>query len=165
LFTHHQKCVLVDTQAWGNKRKVTAFIGGLDLCDGRYDTPEHRLFKDLDTVFENDYHNPTFSAGAKGPRQPWHDLHCRIDGPAAYDVLKNFEQRWRKATKWRDRFRRVSHWKDDALIKLERISWILSPSPNVPNDHPTLWVSKEEDPENWHVQVVMLPFKFYFLSK
>ena len=53
--------MLVDTQAWGNKRKVTAFIGGLDLCDGRYDTPEHRLFKDLDTVFENDYHNPTFS--------------------------------------------------------------------------------------------------------
>nr|CAB3454103.1 unnamed protein product [Digitaria exilis] len=92
-------------------------------------------------------------AGSKGPRQPWHDLHCRIDGPAAYDVLKNFEQRWRKATKWRDRFRKVSHWKDDALIKLERISWILSPSPNVPNDHPSLWVSKEEDPENWHVQV------------
>ncbi|CAD6218289.1 unnamed protein product [Miscanthus lutarioriparius] len=153
LFTHHQKCVLVDTQARGNKRKITAFIGGLDLCDGRYDTPEHRLFKDLDTVFQNDYHNPTFSAGAKGPRQPWHDLHCRIDGPAAYDVLTNFEQRWRKATKWRDRFRRVSHWKDDALIKLERISWILSPSLNVPNDHPSLWVSKEEDHENWHVQV------------
>jgi hypothetical protein len=56
--------VLVDTQAWGNKRKVTAFIGGLDLCDGRYDTPEHRLFKDLDTVFENDYHNPTFSVSS-----------------------------------------------------------------------------------------------------
>ncbi|KAJ1290643.1 hypothetical protein BS78_02G260500 [Paspalum vaginatum] len=153
LFTHHQKCVLVDTQAWGNKRKITAFIGGLDLCDGRYDTPEHRLFKDLDTVFKNDYHNPTFAAGAKGPRQPWHDLHCKIDGPAAYDVLKNFEQRWRKATKWRDRFRKVSHWKDDALIKLERISWILGPSPSVPDDHPSLWVSKEEDPENWHVQV------------
>uniref|UniRef100_A0A0E0IN38 Phospholipase D n=1 Tax=Oryza nivara TaxID=4536 RepID=A0A0E0IN38_ORYNI len=154
LFTHHQKCVLVDTQAWGNKRKITAFIGGLDLCDGRYDTPEHRLFKDLDTVFDNDYHNPTFPSGAKGgPRQPWHDLHCRIDGPAAYDVLKNFEQRWRKATKWRERFRKVSHWKDDALIKLERISWILSPSPTIPNDHISLRVSKEEDPENWHVQV------------
>ncbi|KAF0910719.1 hypothetical protein E2562_004710 [Oryza meyeriana var. granulata] len=153
LFTHHQKCVLVDTQAWGNKRKITAFIGGLDLCDGRYDTPEHRLFKDLDTVFDNDYHNPTFSSGAKGPRQPWHDLHCRIDGPAAYDVLKNFEQRWRKATKWRERFRRVSHWKDDALIKLERISWILSPSPTVPNDDISLQVTKEDDPENWHVQV------------
>jgi phospholipase D1/2 len=153
LFTHHQKCVLVDTQAWGNKRKVTAFVGGLDLCDGRYDTPQHRLFKDLDTVFENDYHNPTFSGTTKGPRQPWHDLHCKIDGPAAYDVLKNFEQRWRKATKFRNRFRKVTRWKDDALIKLERISWILSPSPNVPNDHVSLRVSKEEDPENWHVQV------------
>lgn len=61
LFTHHQKCVLLDTQSTGNNRKITAFIGGLDLCDGRYDTPEHRLFGDLETVFANDVHNPTFS--------------------------------------------------------------------------------------------------------
>nr|XP_043613520.1 phospholipase D delta-like [Erigeron canadensis] len=156
LYTHHQKCVMVDTQAPGNNRKISAFIGGLDLCDGRYDTPEHRLFRDLDTVFENDYHNPTFSAGTKGPRQPWHDLHCKIDGPAAYDVLKNFEQRWKKASKWSEfgrRFKKISHWHDDSLIKIERISWILSPSPTLPNDDPALWVRKEEDPENWHVQV------------
>lgn len=63
LFTHHQKCVLVDTEASENQRKVTAFIGGLDLCDGRYDTPEHRLFDDLDTIFADDYHNPTFPVG------------------------------------------------------------------------------------------------------
>ncbi|KAF2306309.1 hypothetical protein GH714_016387 [Hevea brasiliensis] len=133
-FTHHQKCVLVDTQAHGNNRKITAFLGGIDLCDGRYDTPEHRLFHDLDTVFKDDFHNPTFPAGTKAPRQPWHDLHCRIEGPAAYDVLINFEQRWRKATKWTEfglRFKRVSHWHDDALIKIERISWILSPPFNV----------------------------------
>ena len=61
LFTHHQKCVIVDSQASGNNRKITAFLGGLDLCDGRYDTPEHRLFHDLNTVFGDDYHNPTFS--------------------------------------------------------------------------------------------------------
>lgn len=61
LYTHHQKCVIVDTQAHGNNRKITAFMGGLDLCDGRYDTPEHRLFRDLGTVFEDDYHNPTFA--------------------------------------------------------------------------------------------------------
>lgn len=156
LFTHHQKCVIVDTQASGNNRKITAFIGGLDLCDGRYDTPEHRLFRDLSTVFQDDYHNPTFSTGMRGPRQPWHDLHCKIEGPAAYDVLTNFEQRWRKATKWSEfgqRFKRISHWHDDALIKIERISWILSPSSSIPNDDPRLWVSKEKDPENWHVQV------------
>lgn len=60
LFSHHQKCVILDTQSSGNNRKITSFIGGLDLCDGRYDTPEHRLFHDLHTVFENDFHNPTF---------------------------------------------------------------------------------------------------------
>lgn len=156
LFTHHQKCVLVDTQGSWNNRKITAFIGGLDLCDGRYDTPEHRLFRDLDTVFLNDFHNPTFATGTKGPRQPWHDLHSKIEGPAAYDILRNFEQRWRKATKWREwsmRLKKASHWNDDALIKLERISWILSPSLTVPSDDPSLWVTEEKDSENWHVQV------------
>uniref|UniRef100_A0A1D1XJH3 Phospholipase D n=1 Tax=Anthurium amnicola TaxID=1678845 RepID=A0A1D1XJH3_9ARAE len=156
LFTHHQKCVLVDTQASQNNRKITAFLGGLDLCDGRYDTPQHRLFHDLDTVFLNDFHNPTFASETKGPRQPWHDLHCKIEGPAAYDVLTNFEQRWRKATKWWEfgrRFKKERHHNEDALLKLERISWILSPSPTVPIDDPSLWVSKEDDPENWHVQI------------
>ncbi|XP_052732026.1 phospholipase D delta isoform X1 [Vigna angularis] len=156
LFTHHQKCVIVDTQAHGNNRKITAFIGGLDLCDGRYDTPEHRLFRDMDTVYQDDYHNPSFCTGTKGPRQPWHDLHCKIEGPAAYDILTNFEQRWRKATRWSElgrKLKRVSHWNDDSLIKLERISWILSPSESIPTDDPELWVSKEGDPKNWHVQV------------
>ncbi|CAA3025109.1 phospholipase D delta-like [Olea europaea subsp. europaea] len=156
LYTHHQKCVIVDTQGQGNNRKITAFIGGLDLCDGRYDTPEHRLFRDLNTDFEDDFHNPTFPPGTKSPRQPWHDLHCKIEGPAAYDVLTNFEQRWRKATKWLEigrHFKRISHWHDDALIKIERISWITSPSTTVPNDHPSLWVTREDDPENWSIQV------------
>lgn len=164
-FTHHQKCVLVDTQASGNNRKVTAFIGGLDLCDGRYDTPQHRLFHDLDTVFKDDVHQPTYPAGTKAPRQPWHDLHCRIDGPAAYDVLLNFEQRWRKATKWREfaiLAKTMAHWQDDALIKIERISWIISPTypvPKngdytvVPDDEPILHVFREDHPDNWHVQI------------
>lgn len=164
IFTHHQKCVLVDTQASGNNRKITAFIGGIDLCDGRYDTPEHRLFRDLDTVFKDDFHNPTYPIGTKAPREPWHDLHCRLEGPAAYDVLINFEQRWRKATKFTEltlKFKRVSHWRDDSLIKIGRISWILSPELShkrdgttvVPRDDNIVRVSKEDDPENWHVQI------------
>ncbi|XP_010244835.1 PREDICTED: phospholipase D delta-like isoform X2 [Nelumbo nucifera] len=153
LFTHHQKCVLVDTQASGNYRKVTAFIGGLDLCDGRYDTPEHRLFIDLDTVFANDFHNPTFPSRARGPRQPWHDLHCKVEGPAAYDIMTNFEQRWRKVAKWRDfKIRNVTNWHEDALIKLDRISWILTPTVGADGDH-SIHAATEDDPENWHVQV------------
>ena len=96
-------------------------------------------------------------AGTKGPRQPWHDLHCKVEGPAAYDILTNFEQRWRKATKWSEfgcRFKRVTSWNDDSLIKLERISWILSPSASISHDDPALWVSNKGDPENWHVQVI-----------
>ncbi|XP_065630648.1 phospholipase D delta isoform X4 [Quercus suber] len=152
LFTHHQKCVVLDTQASGNNRKITAFIGGLDLCDGRYDTPEHRLFGDLDTVFKNDFHNPTFPSCVNGPRQPWHDLHCKIEGPAAYDILTNFEQRWRK-TKWRDfRLKKVTKWHDDSLIKIDRLSWMVTPSSGPGGDH-NVRVSDEKDPENWHVQV------------
>ncbi|KZV20639.1 phospholipase D delta-like [Dorcoceras hygrometricum] len=164
VFTHHQKCVLVDTQAHGNNRKITAFLGGLDLCDGRYDSPEHRLFHDLDTVFKDDFHQPTFAAGIKAPRQPWHDLHCRIDGAAAYDVLINFAQRWRK-TKWREFSllkKKMTHWHDDAMLKIERISWILTPAfsfskdgthTSFQDDDPHLYVSREEDPENWHTQI------------
>ncbi|OEL16526.1 Phospholipase D delta [Dichanthelium oligosanthes] len=149
LFTHHQKCVIVDSQAAGNNRKITAFIGGLDLCDGRYDTPEHRLFKDLDTVFKDDFHNPTFPVNKHGPRQPWHDLHCKIEGPAAYDVLTNFEQRWRKSAKWKVSVRRAVSWHHDTLVKIDRMSWIVSPSADELNAH----VCDEKDPENWHVQV------------
>lgn len=86
-------------------------------------------------------------------------MHCKIEGPAAYDVLKNFEQRWKRATRWSEfgqRFKRISHWHDDALIKIERISWILSPSISVPDDDPTLWVSRENDCERWHVQVISI---------
>ncbi|CAN0878533.1 Phospholipase D delta [Linum grandiflorum] len=152
LFTHHQKCVILDTQATGNNRKITSYIGGLDLCDGRYDTPDHRLFQDLDTIFLNDFHNPTFPSNARSPRQPWHDLHCKIEGPAAYDILTNFEQRWRKAQKWRDfRLKKVTHWHDDALLRLDRISWILSPS--LENGDKDVYICDESDPERWHVQV------------
>ena len=59
-------------------------------------------------------------------------MHCRLDGPAAYDVLENFEQRWRKTKRLRLKgvlpFGKKAHWKEDALRKLERITWILSPA-------------------------------------
>ncbi|KAL5053708.1 hypothetical protein RYX36_034390, partial [Vicia faba] len=50
----------LDTQGFRNNRKITAFIGDLDLCDDKYDTSEHTIFYDLDTLFQNDFHNPTF---------------------------------------------------------------------------------------------------------
>ncbi|KAJ6686162.1 PHOSPHOLIPASE D [Salix purpurea] len=78
IYTHHQKTVIVDADAGNNRRKIIAFVGGLDLCDGRYDTPDHSLFRTLQTVHKDDYHNPTFTGSvANCQREPWHDMHSR----------------------------------------------------------------------------------------
>jgi hypothetical protein len=67
-------------------------------------------------------------ADVGGPREPRHDLHCKSDGQAAYDVLTHFQQRWRKATRW--------HKKE--LIQMNRIPCILSRSANAPPEgYPT----------------------------
>ncbi|XVE73955.1 hypothetical protein DITRI_Ditri11bG0159800 [Diplodiscus trichospermus] len=145
IYTHHQKTVIVDADAGGNRRKIIAFLGGLDLCDGRYDTPHHPLFRTLQTQHKDDYHNPTFTGTVAGcPREPWHDLHCRIDGPAAYDVLVNFEERWLKAAKPHG-IKKLKMSYDDALLRLERIPDIIGIS-----DFPGV---NENDPEAWHVQI------------
>ena len=60
IYTHHQKTVIVDADAGHFRRKIIAFVGGLDLCRGRYDTPEHAIFRTLQTVHKDDYHNPNF---------------------------------------------------------------------------------------------------------
>ncbi|KZV42126.1 phospholipase PLDb1 [Dorcoceras hygrometricum] len=126
IYTHHQKSVIVDADAGNFRRKVIAFVGGLDLCKGRYDTRRHSIFSTLESVHKHDYHNPNYTGPAVGcPREPWHDLHCRIDGPAAYDILTNFEERWKKASKRRSSFQKMKASYDDSLLKLERVSDML----------------------------------------
>ncbi|KAL9663347.1 hypothetical protein QQ045_018732 [Rhodiola kirilowii] len=145
IYTHHQKNVIVDADAGHNKRKITAFVGGLDLTKGRYDTPGHPLFKTLQTVHKDDYHNPNFVGATDGcPREPWHDLHSHIDGPAAYDILTNFEERWLKASK-KHSLQKFKSSHDDTLLKIDRIPDILGIA-----DSP--WLSGD-DPQGWHVQV------------
>ena len=46
------------------KRQLVAFIGGLDLCDGRYDTAEHWLFHTLKTVHSEDFHQACYAGGS-----------------------------------------------------------------------------------------------------
>jgi hypothetical protein len=52
----------------GNSRKLTSFIGGLDLCDGQWDMPTHSMFATLQTLHKNDYHNPAFTVSFLSPR-------------------------------------------------------------------------------------------------
>lgn len=99
LFTHHQKTVIVsrtDPDVDGRHR-VEAWVGGLDLTDGRYDNQNHSLFRTLDGL----HAPPDFwqacaltVGGTSGPREPWHDIHAHMTGTAAWDILTNFEGRW-----------------------------------------------------------------------
>lgn len=52
--------MIVDAVAGDNRRKIIAFVGGLDLCKGRYDTPQHPIFSTLLSIHKDDYHNPNF---------------------------------------------------------------------------------------------------------
>ncbi|CAO3648536.1 unnamed protein product [Mucor hiemalis] len=110
-WAHHEKICVVDNEI--------AFIGGLDQCFGRYDTPGHTLVDDLNPDLENinnpnpqvwpgkDYSNPRiidFHTLDKPfednmdrsalPRMPWHDVSMRLAGQGARDVARHFVQRW-----------------------------------------------------------------------
>lgn len=102
---------------------MVAFLGGLDLCFGRWDTPQHSLVDDKPTGFEEgsnradpdsfqlwpgkDYSNPRvqdFYAldkpyeemydRSRVPRMPWHDIHMQVVGQPARDLTRHFVQRW-----------------------------------------------------------------------
>ena len=114
-WAHHEKICIVD--------HMVAFVGGIDLCFGRWDTPQHSVVDDKLTGFEasdapkdadhcqlwpgKDYSNPRvqdFYAlekpyeemydRAKVPRMPWHDIHMQIVGQPARDLTRHFVQRW-----------------------------------------------------------------------
>lgn len=109
-FTHHQKVrtdfvalifqqiVLCDSDlvpTSDGRRILCSFVGGLDLTSGRFDTNRHELFSTLETCHKQDFHNGCIAdaAATSGPREPWHDIHSRVVGPAAWDVMQNFTER------------------------------------------------------------------------
>jgi len=88
-----------------------------------------------------------YAPDSGGPRQPWHDWHCKIEGHAAYDVLTNFEQRWNKTTKLHD----------DELLDMERRDRLVGPSNRAPpSGDPALVVTNDYDADTWHVQVCLM---------
>ncbi|CAN6715141.1 unnamed protein product [Malus baccata var. baccata] len=103
LWSHHEKIVIVDYQI--------CYIGGLDLCFGRYDTVEHKVGDCPPHIWPGkDYYNPRESEPnswedalkdelerEKYPRMPWHDVHCALWGPPCRDIARHFVQRWNHA--------------------------------------------------------------------
>jgi len=114
-WAHHEKILIVD--------HMIAFVGGLDLCFGRWDTPQHSLVDSKPSGFEEgsaksdpngfqlwpgkDYSNPRVQDffnldkpyedmydREKIPRMPWHDIHMQVVGQPARDLTRHFVQRW-----------------------------------------------------------------------
>eukprot|EP00927_Polykrikos_kofoidii_P078524 TRINITY_DN75333_c0_g1_i1.p1 TRINITY_DN75333_c0_g1~~TRINITY_DN75333_c0_g1_i1.p1 ORF type:complete len:1189 (-),score=179.03 TRINITY_DN75333_c0_g1_i1:33-3545(-) len=105
-WTHHEKLVVID--------QAVAFVGGIDLALGRYDTPRHNLIDPECTVFPGkDYYNPRLRDfkpygevrdmgtdtidRTELPRMPWQDVHCQLLGTPAAEVAWHFAQRWNHA--------------------------------------------------------------------
>ena len=73
----------------------------LQYSIGRYDTPNHELYSTLMAEHEKDFLNNFVKQpqALVGPREPWHDIHSKVEGPIAQDVFTNFFERWRKQCK------------------------------------------------------------------
>ena len=96
-YSHHQKTIICDVPSTETSRRLTVFVGGLDITDGRWDTPRHDLFFTLLDEHKEDFYNKYGNVDKMhGPRQPWHDIHTKLEGPIAYDVFQNFIERWNK---------------------------------------------------------------------
>jgi phosphatidylserine/phosphatidylglycerophosphate/cardiolipin synthase-like enzyme len=83
--SHHQKLVVVRHP--GHPGHDVAYVGGIDLCHGRRDGPDHA----------GDPQAAPMSP-AYGQRPPWHDLQVAIRGPAVGDVEAAFRERWTDPT-------------------------------------------------------------------
>lgn len=112
-YSHHQKFVVVDGEV--------AFIGGIDLSYGRWETGNFDVVIDPKNFTLNEMYNPcvpklrginsderrkmeqfNFAAPYGGklldegrqPRMPWQDVHVQLHGPSVVDIHRNFVRRW-----------------------------------------------------------------------
>ncbi|KAI0101986.1 phospholipase D [Nemania sp. FL0031] len=115
-YAHHEKLCIVDHDV--------AFVGGIDLCFGRWDNPQHPINDDRPTGMESDddvprdgehcqlfpgkdYSNPRvldffkldepyaeMYDRSRIPRMPWHDIAMQVTGQPARDLTRHFVQRW-----------------------------------------------------------------------
>ncbi|CAI4213055.1 unnamed protein product [Parascedosporium putredinis] len=118
-WAHHEKFIIVDYEL--------AFIGGLDLCFGRWDLQQHPLAdlhpdgithaiwpgqdfnnnRVMDFKNVQDWKQNELSKADHG-RMPWHDVSMGIVGPCVYDIAEHFILRWNFVK--RDKYKRDSRY-------------------------------------------------------
>jgi phospholipase D1/2 len=114
-WAHHEKFIVVDYEL--------AFIGGLDLCYGRWDNKQHPLADVHPSGVQNeifpgqDFNNNRIMdfqsvedwktnslAKTEYGRMPWHDVAMGVIGPCVYDIAEHFVLRWNFCK--RDKYKR-----------------------------------------------------------
>lgn len=146
LWSHHSKIVCIDN--------LIAFIGGLDLCYGRWDTNSHKLIDlegqiwpgiDYSNVRVADFINvDLWTADSldrkKIPRMPWHDIAVSVTGVVVKDVWNHFMQLWNHIIKDIT----SKHDKKNVINLANTISdtgRVLEPDPSILNDQQALKTS------------------------
>lgn len=114
-WAHHEKFIVIDY--------AMAFIGGLDLCYGRWDEKQHPLADVHPSGVQNeifpgqDFNNNRIMdfqsvedwksnqlSKAEFGRMPWHDVAMGVIGPCVYDIAEHFVLRWNFCK--RDKYKR-----------------------------------------------------------
>lgn len=118
-WAHHEKFIIIDY--------ALAFIGGLDLCFGRWDNRQHPLAdvhpagvqnevfpgqdfnnnRILDFQTVEDWKSNELSKAEYG-RMPWHDVAMGVIGDCVYDIAEHFVLRWNFVK--RDKYKRDSSY-------------------------------------------------------
>jgi phosphatidylserine/phosphatidylglycerophosphate/cardiolipin synthase-like enzyme len=92
LGAHHQKIVVVK-----GSQGLIGFCGGIDINSDRVAAPPSPSSTSNASGAEGgsaDGKMAVASSGGGGNGSPLHDVHCKIVGPAAFDVLTTFIRRW-----------------------------------------------------------------------
>lgn len=138
-WAHHEKFIVIDYEM--------AFIGGLDLCFGRWDNHQHQLSdlhpegiqnemwpgqdfnnnRVMDFQKVDDWKANELSKADYG-RMPWHDVAMGVIGGCVYDIAEHFVLRWNfiKRDKYKrdDRFDwlelRGRQGEDEDLVGVQR---------------------------------------------
>ncbi|CAL4983199.1 unnamed protein product [Urochloa decumbens] len=138
---------IIQGQMATNDAKTLIYLKGSE------DTPDHSLFRTLNAAHSNDFYQgniPGADIATGGPRESWRDIHCKIEGPAAWDVLHNFEQRWRKQGGKDGLVHNVLSWpwkaQKDMLVDLRGMENVIRPQSS-----PAVIACNNE--ESWNVQV------------
>jgi len=138
-WAHHEKFIVIDYDM--------AFIGGLDLCFGRWDSRQHPLSDAHPSGVQNevfpgqDFNNNRIMdfqsvedwktnelSKAEFGRMPWHDVAMGLIGPSIYDIAEHFVLRWNFCK--RDKYKRDDRYdwltmsgrtgEDEDLIGVQR---------------------------------------------